>query len=62
MDPNVLLDRIRDLADDVLESANLAETDAGELAQAIKDLDEWLGRKGFLPAAWAHDQHFAPYA
>lgn len=58
MDPDVLLAEIR-------ESIRLARVaaynaDAGEhfgdAADKFVDLDEWLSRGGFLPAAWAEAQ------
>ena len=42
MDPNVTLNRLRELADDNdVEWANLFES-----------LDEWFSQGGFLPEAW----------
>lgn len=42
MDPNVTLNRLRELADDNdVEWANLFES-----------LDDWLSKGGFLPSEW----------
>lgn len=55
MDPNATLHMIRTLCsriDDTLDN-DVRSVLAGELAECITDLDEWLERGGFLPDAWA---------
>lgn len=60
MDPNATLARLLELAEKLTwidEPPALSPVDlavaADELAQAVKDLDTWLGRGGALPARWA---------
>lgn len=64
MDPNATLDRIR-VAVEAIRTNNF-DTDAHsvraiayavELADAVADLDGWLTRGGFVPAAWVTDGH-----
>ncbi|MDP8971195.1 MAG: hypothetical protein M3N52_12020 [Actinomycetota bacterium] len=54
MDPNEALTRARAHADAILndEHADPA-AECEPLAEAFQALDEWLGRGGFLPEAWA---------
>lgn len=61
MDPNKLLEALRDYAQEVTERAekdNDPKPDAYdsyaavELAKGFKDLDEWLTKGGFLPKVW----------
>lgn len=55
MNPNAALARIRHLAAAVTRSdATLSDVD--ELGCAVRDLDDWLTRGGFLPEAW-RDAH-----
>lgn len=49
MDPNALLAAMRK-AVTLLENSEDALT--AEFAQSFKDLDDWLGKGGFLPEAW----------
>lgn len=51
MDPNVLLQLIRDLADEILEGKGSAAA-AEELAVMVTDLDTWVSHGGFLPREW----------
>lgn len=60
MDPNTLLRILRDLAQKLLDddanayTGNETPEQAAELlAQGLQDLDEWLSKGGFLPAAWS---------
>lgn len=46
MDPNETLERLRSLVKDT-------DSYAGDFADAVRDLDEWLKRGGALPSAWA---------
>lgn len=55
MDPDAALQRIRDLIAEINDEAegslrylNLVS----DLADAVQDLDEWLAKGGYLPAAW----------
>lgn len=48
MDPNTLLQHLREWAMSALEN-NDPEVDA---ANAFLDLDEWLSKGGFVPKAW----------
>jgi hypothetical protein len=62
MDPNILLLEMLRLADDILATDGTFEVDvddmqardkdAVELAQRVRDLDQWLRKGGFLPRAW----------
>lgn len=54
MDPNTTLARIHELITDARHANTLeARHDAGlDLAEAVEDLDDWLSKGGFLPAAW----------
>lgn len=55
MDPTANLAEQRRLVEE-LHHGNLSETDAADagrlLADRVKELDEWLSRRGFLPAPW----------
>jgi hypothetical protein len=61
VDPNVLLHRLRELAQEVLADLDDPETAAdvtgGEasLATDFLALDDWLSRGGFLPHPWQPD-------
>ena len=55
MDPNATLQQIRSLVTIYFNGGKWPEPDATDLAQAIRDLDEWLSKGGFLPDAWARD-------
>jgi len=48
VDPNATLDLIRA----AVESVQNDDGGELELADLIKDLDEWLSNGGFLPEAW----------
>lgn len=50
MDPNVILERLRQWA-----AGEDAGMDTGDAMEAFADLDEWLTRGGFLPDGWRHD-------
>lgn len=52
MDVNATLAKIRELAADT----PLDDEDAQELAEAFRDLDEWIMRGGDLPSEWAARQ------
>ena len=54
MDPDVALRRLLETAGFVLggEAGDMFEESAEELAQQVIDLDEWIRKGGFLPAAW----------
>jgi hypothetical protein len=61
VDPNVLYDRLRDAAsetmqalDDPRTAEDVAAAEA-TLATAFLQLDDWIARGGFLPAAWQGD-------
>ncbi len=64
MDPDVLLARIRTLAERVVEAdgddADDGDNPAVELSASILDLDIWLSRGGFLPSDWARTSSGAP--
>jgi len=51
MDPNVTLARLCDLAAAVI-CGDATLSDVEELGAAFGDLDGWLTKGGFLPAAW----------
>ena len=60
MDPNAALNNIRGMIND---ANNNDESDVlHDLADAVRGLDEWLGRGGFLPAAWHTSQKPEPDA
>lgn len=52
MDPNTLLNELRDLAK-AINSGDADEQDACLFAEKFEDLDGWIGRGGFLPADWS---------
>lgn len=58
VDPNVLRQRLRDLATETMRDLDdpktAEEVSGGEagLATAFLELDDWLARGGFLPSAW----------
>ena len=56
MDPTTLLADIRELIkvheQGYIRSPVDLESWAGELAEKVADLDEWITRGGFLPAGW----------
>ena len=57
MDVNALLARIRAIMSE-LTIARDVETSAwlgAQLADSVRDLDEWLSGGGFLPTEWATD-------
>ncbi|UKD53667.1 hypothetical protein L3Q65_38140 [Amycolatopsis sp. FU40] len=55
MDPNITLDRLRELAATVVRSDDDA-TASYELANTFQNLDEWLMNGGFLPIDWLRQQ------
>lgn len=54
MDPDVALRRLLETAGFVLggKAGDMFEESAEALAQQVIDLDEWIRKGGFLPAAW----------
>lgn len=59
MNPNICLQAIRDAYRQLLPLADAGCLDPGnvaelitDLAQGIEDLDGWLSRGGYAPAAW----------
>lgn len=57
MDPDAVLDEIRDISTNWLAGASNAEPAAievqlGDLAEKVQALDQWLSKGGFLPTAW----------
>lgn len=54
MDPDEALRHLLETARFVLggEAGDMFEESAEELAQQVLDLDEWVRKGGFLPAAW----------
>lgn len=55
MDPNTLLHRVRTLVEKVKDPYFNAAKDPQtplDLANAVDDLDEWITKGGFVPAAW----------
>lgn len=55
MDPDVMLEQIRDRVSDLL-SDNIYSGPAMRLAEQVEELDEWITQGGFLPAAWKQAQ------
>lgn len=58
MDPDVTLDNLRKLSRQMgdAEDSDTFETLAGEFVNAFADLDEWMSKGGFAPAAWQRGQ------
>lgn len=55
MDPNEALRQMLRHVEELHHGnlSDMAAADAGRLlADAVKDMDEWLRRGGFLPSAW----------
>ena len=53
MDPDVMLARLRELAEQVNRNGGRhATVEEREFAEWFADLDEWLVKGGFLPTAW----------
>jgi len=55
MDPDACLKEIRELLVEINKPQNDAKHErwlSAELAERVEAMDEWLSRKGFLPAAW----------
>ena len=52
MDPNALLDAIRDLRIAIAAKGEFDRDLARDFAELFQNLDEWLSRGGFLPADW----------
>ena len=56
MDPEVVLNRLRDLAEKINRSGGRHHTvEEREFAEWFNDLDEWLSHGGFAPSAWTAD-------
>lgn len=55
MDPDAALDRIRELCSVVLDDGVpllRRKSAAEDLAELVRELDQWLSRGGFLPRPW----------
>lgn len=52
MDPNKVLDILRQLVVDIYDDSDFTSDKSVDLADAFTALDEWLNKGGFLPAAW----------
>lgn len=52
MDPNATLVRIDELCEQILGDTQ-SDSAATELAEAVRDLNEWLAKGGMLPRRWA---------
>lgn len=63
MDPNATRARMIEKANVLLGqfsvNAEVDNTDAVELAEAVHDLDEWLRSGGFFPKEWKPEVHWA---
>jgi hypothetical protein len=60
VDPDETLKEIRRLSAIVRDRCDRGEDpdvdgSAAELAEAVQNLDEWLSKGGFLPAAWREE-------
>lgn len=60
MDPNVVVDELRKLADEVLADDDDPASDdkdnsevAYQMALRFDQLDNWLKKGGFIPAVWS---------
>lgn len=64
MDPNATLAKIRMLiatiCNDEYEIAEMATEYGEDLAMAVRDLDQWLERGGYLPTPWDGPRHPRP--
>jgi hypothetical protein len=52
MDPNAALNSIRATVQAVLDHKDVDDSDLDDLADGIRNLDNWLSRGGFLPQPW----------
>lgn len=52
MDPNACLERMLEIAREMVNDDN--HTSADQLAEAVLNLNEWITKGGFLPLAWRH--------
>ena len=52
MDPNATLEKMRQLATMILSSEDLYSNLEVELAETIRNLDDWLSKGGFPPRGW----------
>lgn len=55
MDPDVVLARLRVLAQQVNRNRQRATVEEREFAEWFTDLDEWLSHGGFAPIPWQAD-------
>lgn len=56
MDPDSILEELRELSDEALSGGSDPEYLADQLAEKIQELDEWLSEGGRLPEEWDHSQ------
>jgi hypothetical protein len=54
MDPNTLLEEIRELAERAANGDNVAWCERN-LRWKFTELDEWLSKGGFLPDKWSNN-------
>lgn len=54
MDPDSILEELRELSDDALSGGSDPEYLSEMLAEKIQELDEWLSDGGRLPEEWDH--------
>lgn len=52
MDPDVMLVRLRELAERINHNPRYHTVEEREFAEWFHDLDEWLSHGGFAPSAW----------
>ena len=52
MDPDAVLQQLRELTRQVMLEVDLTTFLAEDLAEKFQALDQWLSSGGFLPAAW----------
>lgn len=58
MDPNEVLKKIRKLAKRLNDTRiEPADAEAGMLAEAVADLDEWMSNGGYMPVDWNSAYH-----
>jgi hypothetical protein len=55
MDPEVVLNRLRILAEGINKNPRHHTVEEREFAEWFNDLDEWLSHGGFAPSAWTAD-------
>lgn len=58
MDPDVCLQKIRELIVELRGSSKISTTEAcaDEISEHFEALDEWISKGGFMPADWARAQ------